>query len=272
MEMLRLVPATRRVQALPSERETLTVHERILIIDDDPVVHEVVGQGLERQGYIVESAVDGAHGLFLSRSRAPALIVLDLGLPDMAGERVLQEVRRRSAVPILILSAKGKLEDRLHGLGLGADDYLSKPFSPIELVARVKAMLRRAAGAVATRDLWVFDGGRLEIDAARREVRVDGALRNVTRTEFNLILTLAQHEGAVRSRGEIAYELRGHSFDAEEGRVDERIVDVHIRNLRRKVEDDPRRPQRIQTVRGRGYRIGSEATAPGGAPPAGDPA
>jgi DNA-binding response OmpR family regulator len=229
------------------------MHERILIIDDDPVVLDVARAALERHGFTVESAADGARGLLLSASHAPAVIVLDLRLPDMAGETVLQEVRRRSAVPIIVLSAKGRLEDRVHGLELGADDYLPKPFSPLELVARVTALLRRAGGKAAERDLWVFDDGRFEIDTSRREVRVDGAVRDVTRTEFDLLAVLAQHPGLVRSRDEIMRALRGHDFDA-----DGRIVDVHIRNLRRKIEDDPGRPRRIETIRGRGYRVGHE--------------
>src|SRR3954467_6655497 len=122
------------------------VNERILIIDDDAVVQQVARASLERDGYIVHCAGDGAEGLELSTARSPALIVLDLGLPDVTGETVLQEVRRRSEVPIIVLSAKGRMEERVTGLGLGADDYLPKPFSPLELVARVKALLRRAGG------------------------------------------------------------------------------------------------------------------------------
>src|SRR5215217_7712018 len=207
-----------------------SVNERILIIDDDAVVRQVARAALERDGYIVHCAGDGAEGLALTASRAPALIVLDLGLPDVAGENVLQEVRRRSEVPIIVLSAKGRLEERVKGLGLGADDYLPKPFSPLELVARVKALLRRANGRVNARDLLAFDGGRLEIDTVRHEVRVDGAPRDVTRSEYDLLLVLSQYPGRVYSRAEIAYRLRGHDFEG-----DERVVDVHVRNLRRKV-------------------------------------
>jgi DNA-binding response OmpR family regulator len=229
------------------------VNERILIIDDDAVVQQVARASLERDGYIVHSAGDGAEGLSLSAARSPALIVLDLGLPDVAGETVLQEVRRRSEVPIIVLSAKGRMEERVKGLGLGADDYLPKPFSPLELVARVKALLRRAGGRVTTRDLLSFDGGRLEIDTVRHEVRVDGEPRDVTRSEFDLLLVLAQYPGRVYSRAEIAYRLRGHDFEG-----DERVVDVHVRNLRRKVEVDAAVPRCVETVRGVGYRLGVE--------------
>src|SRR4051812_23574749 len=225
--------------------------ERVLIIDDDPVVREIVGGCLERDGYIVYAAADGETGLALSAARGPALVVLDLGLPDIPGERVLQQIRSRSRVPILVLSAKGATEDRVQGLTLGADDYLPKPFSPRELSARVKALLRRAGGDLGGRDLLSFDGGRVEIDNVRHEVRIDGAVRDVTRTEFDLLGVLAQYPGRVYSRAEIAYRLRGYEYEG-----DERVVDVHVRNLRRKIEADPARPRCVETVRGVGYRLG----------------
>jgi DNA-binding response OmpR family regulator len=227
------------------------VSERILIIDDDPSVQQVASACLERDGYLVASATEGVAGLALSSGRGPALIILDLGLPDISGEEVLQEIRRRSRVPILVLSAKAGTEERVAGLGLGADDYLPKPFSPRELVARVKALLRRAGGELMGRDLLAFDGGRLEIDSLRHEVRVEGCPRDLTPSEFNLLFVLAQYPGRVYSRDEIAYRLRGYEFDG-----DERVVDVHVRNLRRKIERDPARPRCVETVRGVGYRLG----------------
>src|SRR6185436_9721570 len=132
------------------------VNERILIIDDDAVVQDVARAALERDGYIVHSAAGGDEALSLTAARSPALLVLDLGLPDISGETVLQEIRRRSQVPIIVLSARGQMEERVKGLGLGADDYLPKPFSPLELVARVKALLRRTGGDPAPRDLLAF--------------------------------------------------------------------------------------------------------------------
>lgn len=229
------------------------MNERILIIDDDAVVRDVARAALERDGYIVHAAGKGGDGLATATARSPALIVLDLGLPDVPGEAVLREVRRRSDVPILVLSARGRMEERVKGLGLGADDYLPKPFSPLELVARVKALLRRAGGRVTERDLLAFDGGRLQIDTVRHEVRVAGARCDVTRSEFELLEVLAQYPGRVYSRAEIAYRLRGHDFEG-----DERVVDVHVRNLRRKIEADPPRPRCVETVRGVGYRLGVE--------------
>lgn len=224
---------------------------RILIVDSDSAVHACLRDGLERDGFAVESAHDGAEALVLSASRAPALIVLELRLPDMAGERVLGEIRRRSAVPILVLSVDDRVADRVRGLDLGADDYMGKPFAAIEVVARIEALLRRAPEQPPMPDLLIFDEGRLQIDTRRREVRVDRTLRAVTRTEFDLLLALAAQPGRVQSRAKIARVLRGGKAGG-----DHHVVDVHVRNLRRKIEDDPARPRRIETIRGRGYRIG----------------
>jgi len=227
---------------------------RILIVDDDPVVQELVRGALEAEGYAVESASDGGHALLLAALRAPALVVLEVGLADGRGEQVLRELRRRSAVRILVLSARGRVEDRVRGLDLGADDYMVKPFGAIEVVARVEALLRRGPDPPSRPDLLVFDGGRLEIDTHRREVRVDRRPRALTRTEFELLLALAEQPGRVHSRATIAGRLRR---DRRAGGV--HVVDVHVRNLRRKIEDDPAQPRWIETIRGRGYRIAPAA-------------
>ena len=224
---------------------------RILVIDSDPGVHAVIRDCLEPEGYAVESALDGARGLRLGASLAPAAVVLEPCLPDMTGEAVLRELRRRSAVPILVLSVADRVEDRVRGLDLGADDYMVKPFGAVEVLARVEALLRRAPAEPPAPDLLIFDGGRLEIDTGRREVRVDSALRDVTRAEFDLLVALAEQPGRVQSRAKIAHRLRG-----VRGGRDVHVVDVHVRNLRRKIEDDPARPRRIETIRGLGYRIG----------------
>ncbi len=229
------------------------MNERILIIDDDPTVRDVARVCLEREGHIVYTAGAGREGLDINASRTPALIVLDLRLPDMDGEAVLLEVRRRSAVPIVVLSSKGRTEERVEGLGMGADDYLPKPFSPLELAARVKAVLRRAGGGGGGRELLAFDEGRVVIDTVRHEARLDDVALDLTPSEFTLLHVLAQYPGRAYSRDEIAYRLRGHDFDG-----DERVVDVHVRNLRRKIEADPASPQRVETVRGVGYRLGME--------------
>jgi DNA-binding response OmpR family regulator len=224
---------------------------RILVIDADPGVHADIRACLAPHGYAVESALDGARGLRTGASLAPAAVVLELRLPDMPGEAVLRELRRRSAVPILVLSVANRVEDRVRGLDLGADDYMGKPFGAVEVLARVEALLRRAPAEPPRPHLLIFDDGRLEIDTHRREVRVDDAPRAVTRSEFDLLLALAEQPGRVQSRAKIARRLRGD----RSGR-DVHVVDVHVRNLRRKIEDDPARPRRIETIRGAGYRIG----------------
>jgi two-component system OmpR family response regulator len=227
------------------------VNERILLIDDDASVLEVTRMYLEREGYIVYPATTGREGLALAGTRQPALFVIDLVLPDMSGDAVLQEVRRRSQVPVLMLSGAAGADERVLGLSLGADDYLNKPFSPRELVARVKALLRRGNGQVMSRDKLVFDAGALEIDTVRHEVLARGRRCDVTASEYKLLMALADRPGRVYSRAELAYKARGHDFVGYE-----RTVDAHIKNLRRKIEEDPASPRFVETVRGVGYRLG----------------
>jgi DNA-binding response OmpR family regulator len=224
--------------------------ERILLIDDDVTVHEVARPYLERAGYLVYSATNGRDGIEMHHIRNPALLILDLMLPDMSGEAVLREVRERSEVPVLMLSGNAGTDERVTGLLLGADDYVTKPFSPRELVARVKALLRRSEGKPSHADVLVFDGGSLRIDVVRHEVSIEDEARNLTPSEYNLLLTLAEHPGRVYSRGELAYRARGHDFEGYE-----RTVDAHVKNLRRKIEKDPLHPRFVETVRGVGYRL-----------------
>jgi DNA-binding response OmpR family regulator len=230
------------------------MNERILLIDDDPAVHEVAGCYLEREGYIVYRAVDGTDALDLNAARRPALVILDRRLPDMSGEAVLEAVRRRSDVPVLMISAHAGADDRVHGLTLGADDYLTKPFSARELVARAKALIRRGAGEPPDRDLLSFDAGRLEIDTWRHEVRLDGSALVLTPSEYKLLVALAHHPGRAYSRTELAYQACGHDFEGYE-----RTVDQHVKNLRRKLEPDATNPRYVTTVRGYGYTLGVEA-------------
>jgi DNA-binding response OmpR family regulator len=223
----------------------------VLIVEDEPKLRDVVRSYLERDGHSVLSAGSGADGLRLVRTAAPDLIVLDLGLPDISGEAVAQEVRRTSAVPIVILTARADEADRIQGFELGADDYVVKPFSPRELVLRVRAVLRRRADGSGDDGVRGYGQGRLLIDEASRTVSVDGTTRELTPTEWNLLLALSAQPGRVYSRAELINRARGHEFEGYE-----RSVDSHIKNLRRKIEVDPAHPDIVLTVIGGGYRFG----------------
>ena len=228
------------------------MNERILIVDDEPSIHEVVRAYLEREGFIVYSASDGREGLDLAMSKRPQLVVLDLMLPDTTGEEICRQLRERSDVAILMLTAKSTEDQRVAGLQLGADDYLTKPFSPRELVARVKAVLRRTGkGEMPLVELLRFDGGRLEIDDTRHEVRVDGEPVDLTPTEYKLLTALAQYPGRAYSRFELINRVQGHDFEGYE-----RTIDAHVKNLRHKIEPDPHKPRYVETVQGIGYRLG----------------
>ena len=230
----------------------MTMNERILIIDDEPWVHEVVRAYLERDGFIVYGATVGSDGLELAMTKRPDLVVLDLMLPDLSGEEICRHLRERSDVAILMLTAKTSEDQRIAGLGLGADDYVTKPFSPRELVARVKAVLRRTAGGdMPLVEQLRFDAGRLEIDSVRHEVRVAGEAVDLTPSEYKLLLALAQYPGRAYSRFELINRVQGHDFEGYE-----RTIDAHVKNLRRKIEPDPGKPRYVETVHGIGYRLG----------------
>ena len=222
------------------------MNERILIIDDDAVVQDVARSSLERDGYVVHVVGEGGEGISMTASRAPALIVLDLGLPDMAGETVLQEVRRRSQVPIIVLSAKGRMEERVAGLGLGADDYLAKPFSPNELVARVRALLRRTQRSVpSVRPTTSY--GPIELDADQHTVSFEGRDVTLTAKEFLLLEYLLQHRGRVLSRDLLLTDVWGYRYTGGT-----RTVDVHVRRLREKL---PVLADALVTVKQFGYKL-----------------
>lgn len=229
------------------------MNERILLIDDEPWVHDVVRAYLEREGFIVYGASDGREGRELAMTKRPDLVVLDLMLPDVSGEDICRELRERSDVAILMLTAKSSENERVSGLALGADDYLTKPFSALELVARVKAVLRRTAGGdMPLVEMLRFDGGRLEIDAVRHEVRVAGEPVDLTPSEYKLLLSMAQYPGRAYSRFELINRVQGHDFAGYE-----RTIDAHVKNLRRKIEPQPGKPRYIETVQGIGYRLGA---------------
>ena len=228
------------------------MNERVLVVDDEPSVQDVARAYLEREGFIVDSAMDGRTALELIERKPPQLIVLDLMLPDVSGEEIAAHVRERSDVPILMLTAKAAEDQRLAGFEIGADDYLVKPFSPRELVARAKAILRRVGdGEAPLNAVQTFDGGRLRIDGLRHEVIHDGAPVDLTPSEFKLLAALATYPGRVYSRFELINRVQGTDFEGYE-----RTIDAHVKNLRRKIEDDPAAPRYVQTVHGIGYRLG----------------
>lgn len=227
------------------------MNRKVVVIDDEPSVQDVVRGYLERDGYLVYVAGNGAEGLALAERTRPSLIVLDLMLPDVSGEEICQRIRARSDVPILMLTAKSGEEERVGGLTIGADDYLIKPFSPRELVARVRAILRRAGGAETPLvEKLSFEDGRLTIDTVEHEVLVDGVAVDLTPNEYKLLVTLARYPGRVYSRFELINHVQGYDFEGYE-----RTIDVHVKNLRRKIEADPRKPRYVETVFGAGYRL-----------------
>ncbi len=226
-------------------------NKKIVVIDDDPSVQEVVRAYLERDGYLVFVAGTAADGLALAARIKPGLIVLDLMLPDRSGEDICREIRERSDVPILMLTAKVSEDERVGGLALGADDYLTKPFSPRELVGRARAILRRTQGGTQPLvELLSFDDGALEIDTVQHEVRRDGEPVELTPNEYKLLTTLARYPGRAYSRFELINHVQGYEYEGYE-----RTIDAHVKNLRKKIERDPKHPRYVETVFGLGYRL-----------------
>jgi DNA-binding response OmpR family regulator len=227
------------------------VRATILVVEDERKIRELLRSYLEREGLEVVTTDSGAEAVTLAERIAPDLVVLDLRLPDVPGEEVAREVRRGSRVPILMLTAKAGEADRIRGLELGADDYVTKPFSPRELVLRVQAILRRGAGEPGEEERASFGGGELVLDDARREVVVRGERVELTPTEWGILTALSRTPQRVYSRFELIDRVRGHEFEGYE-----RTVDSHVKNLRRKIERDHRNPQIVQTVLAGGYRLG----------------
>lgn len=228
--------------------------KKILVVDDEPRITEVVKAYLEREGYLVYVAGNGREALDLAENVKPALVVLDLMLPDLSGEEVCQALRKRTDVPILMLTAKSAEEQKLLGLAIGADDYMTKPFSPRELAARVRAILRRVhSESEPLADRLDFNNGHLTIDAIKREVRKNGQVVYLTPNEYKLLLTLARYPGRVYTRYELVNRVQGYDYEGYE-----RTIDAHVKNLRQKIEDDPKKPRYILTVYGAGYKFGGE--------------
>jgi DNA-binding response OmpR family regulator len=226
----------------------------ILVVDDEPKIASLARDYLEHAGFAVTVAADGRAALDTIRRTRPDLVVLDLGSPEVDGLDVTREVRRTSAVPIVMLTARDDEIDKLLGLELGADDYLTKPFSPRELVARVRAVLRRsesAGSAEAGRE--VIRAGDLVLDVPRMGAEIGGRRIDLTPTEFQLLATLAAQPGRIFTRAQLLDAVHGVAFESYE-----RAIDTHIKNIRRKLEPDPRRPQHVLTVYGVGYRFADD--------------
>ena len=234
---------------MPSLEVTGLAGERVLVVDDEPTVREVVQHYLERDGYQVLTAADGAEALAAVADGAPDLIVLDLMLPRVDGLDVCRQVRAAGPTPIIMLTAKGHESDRIVGLELGADDYVVKPFSPRELVARVRSVLRRTLATDAQRP-GPLRAGDVTVDPATREVTVAGRQVSLTVREFDLLLYLVRHPRQVFTRGQLLRQVWEYTWLG-----DTSTVTVHVRRLREKLEEDPSAPLRVQTVYGVGYRF-----------------
>jgi DNA-binding response OmpR family regulator len=223
----------------------------VLLVEDERKLRELVRSYLERAGLSVLSTGSGAEALSMAATAAPSLIVLDLGLPDVSGEEVAREVRTICPAPILMLTARAAESDRIAGLELGADDYVTKPFSPRELVLRVQAILRRSGPRADGTGVMSFGAQTVKLDERRHVAMVRGAEVALTPTEWGILLALATVPGRVYSRYELINRIRGYEFEGYE-----RTIDSHVKNLRRKIEQDPADPKIVQTVLGGGYRLG----------------
>ena len=222
--------------------------QKILAVDDEENITSIVRAYLEKEGFEVATAADGPTALEMSRKQHPDLVVLDIMLPGMDGIEVLRHLRQESDVYVLMLTAKTEEVDKIIGLSVGADDYLTKPFSPRELVARVKAILRRGRGGHSLDQALSFE--HLRIDLNRREVSLEGKQVSLTQLEFDLLHAMASYPGMVFSRDQLLEKIWGHDYYGED-----RVVDVHIGLLRKKLGDDPTNPRFIKTLRGVGYKF-----------------
>jgi DNA-binding response OmpR family regulator len=226
-----------------------TRRTRVMVIEDDPTISEVVSRYLQRDGFDVESVADGQRAVELATARPPDLMILDLMLPGLDGLEVFRRVRAVAPTPVIMLTARGDESDRVMGLELGADDYVAKPFSPRELVARVRSVLRRAKGSLEAAGTEVVETADLQVDLGAREVHREGEPISLTVREFELLAFLMQHPHRVFRREELLEHVWGYTFG------DTSTVTVHVRRLREKVEREPARPVHIQTVWGVGYRF-----------------
>ncbi|MDE4541993.1 response regulator transcription factor [Thermoanaerobacterium sp. R66] len=226
---------------------------KILAIDDEEKILDVIKAYLEKEGYTVLTETNGANALNTFKTVSPDLVILDLMLPGMSGEEICRKIRALSKVPILMLTAKVSEDDKVYGFTIGADDYLTKPFSPRELTMRVKAILRRTKNDLPLNDIFMFNDGDLVIDTRSYEVKKKGRIVNLTPNEYKLLTVMAQNPNKVFTRSELIEKAFGYDFDGFD-----RTIDAHIKNLRQKIEDDPKNPTYIKTVYGAGYKFGEE--------------
>lgn len=225
----------------------------ILVVDDEPKIVQLARDYLVRAGFAVLTAGDGKTALAVARAEKPDLLVLDLGLPEMDGLDVARALRKDSDIPIIMLTARGEETDKLVGLELGADDYITKPFSPRELVARARAVLRRFDVSRANAGAEIIRVADVTLDVPRMRVTVDDRVVEVTPTEFQLLAMLAREPGRIFTRAQLLDAVRGVAFDSYE-----RAIDAHIKNLRHKIEPDPHEPRYILAVYGVGYKFADE--------------
>jgi DNA-binding response OmpR family regulator len=224
---------------------------RVLIVDDEAQIRRALRTGLSGHGYTVETAEDGEAALAAIATHPHDVVVLDLVMPGIDGFEVLHQLRAWSRLPVIVLSAHGQERDKVEALDLGADDYLTKPFSPRELVARVRAILRRThGGSEPLIAVMRLDEGALEIDTVQHEVRRDGEVVDLTPNEYKLLMTLARYPGRAYSRFELISHVQGYEYEGYE-----RTIDAHVKNLRKKIEPDPKQPRYVETVFGVGYRL-----------------
>lgn len=229
----------------------MNVSKKVLVVDDEQKIVEVVKSYLQHSGYEVYTAYNGNKAMAVFEEVDPDLVILDLMLPDITGEEICKNIRRKSRIPIIMLTAKAEEEDILKGLDIGADDYVLKPFSPRQLVARVAAVLRRSSDAQLT--TTVIELGDIVIDNLKHEVKKRDSVVNLTPNEFKILLTMIKYPNKTFTREELINIALGEDFEGFD-----RTVDTHIKNLRQKIEDDPKVPRYLHTVHGVGYRLFNE--------------
>ncbi|MHB8965371.1 MAG: response regulator [Coriobacteriia bacterium] len=225
----------------------------VLVVDDNVKIVEVLSAYLRQEGFDVRTALDGPSAVDAVAEERPDIALLDIMLPGIDGIELTKRFQREYDLPVILVTAKTEEIDRLIGLEIGADDYVSKPFSPREVVARVKAVLRRVDGQRPEGETSVMRVGDMVVDTERREVTIDGSVADLTRTEFELSATMAAHPGRVYSRLQLLEAVSGDAFEGYE-----RTIDAHVKNLRKKIGDDPKHPTYVRTVFGVGYKVGTD--------------